>query len=66
LPLARKIDALFASQQSLTYEQLIAHRPTVAIDPNVTETDNGSKRVAYTASAPEGRKIVCIYCTSSA
>ncbi len=59
LPLARKIDALILQQPELTYEQLMALKPTVAIAESAVKPDpSGMLGVSFDASAPAGQEIV--------
>jgi len=58
LPFAHKIDSLIQKQPGLTYEQLLARRPSIKIDPEVIKSKTGEKTVSYNISAPAGQQIV--------
>jgi hypothetical protein len=55
LPLARKIDTEIARQPVLTYQQLLAQRPSVTIG---TKPDAQTRTVSCNISTPAGQKIV--------
>lgn len=58
LPLARKIDSMLVGQPALTYEQLLARRPSIAIAPNAVKSKSGERTVSYNISVPTGQEIV--------
>ena len=59
VPLARKIDSLIKKQPVLTYQQLLARKPSITIAERVENTEvAGQKTVSYKVSSPEGQKIV--------
>jgi hypothetical protein len=58
LPLARKIDSMLVGQPPLTYEQLLARRPSIIIAPEAEKDKTGEKTVSYNISAPAGQEIV--------
>lgn len=58
LPLARKIDDMIVKQPPLTYQQLLARRPLITIDPDAFKSKTGEKTVCYNISAPAGQQIV--------
>lgn len=60
LPLAWKLDKLIQLRSTLTYVQLLARRPKVAIhdfNPNI-RTRFGSKALRYTLESPTGTRII--------
>ena len=60
LPLARKIDSRIVQQPVLTYQQLIARRPSVTIASKL-EGVKGQRKVSYNVSTPENRKIAHVW-----
>ncbi len=59
LSLARKIDAMLVVQTPLTYEQLLARRPSITIAPRAEKTTSESLvKVSYDVSAPDGGEII--------
>jgi len=61
LPLARKIDALIKKQPALTYEQLLARKPSITIGERAQKTDlAGQETVSYEVSVPKGQEIVSV------
>jgi len=59
VPLALKIDSLIKKQPALTYEQLLARKPSITIAKRAEKTEvTAQKTVSYEVSAPEGQKIV--------
>ena len=61
LPLAHKIDAMLLAQPTLTYQELLARRPSVTIAANVDEAGmNGRRTVSYDISVPPGQEIVSV------
>jgi len=61
VPLARKIDSLIKKQPALTYEQLLARRPSIMLAEHAEKTEvAGQKTVSYKISAPEGQEIVSV------
>lgn len=61
LPLAQKIDSLIKNQPALTYQQLLARKPSVMIAPYAEKTKAAEqKTVSYEVSAPAGQEIVSV------
>jgi len=61
LPVAYKIDAMFIRQPALTYEQLLARRPSIKIAANAVKSTTADHFTApYNVSAPEGANIVSV------
>ncbi len=60
LPLARKIDSMLLGQPPLTYEQLLARRPSITIAANADKSANGEKTISYNISVPAGQEIIDI------
>jgi len=59
LSLARKIDSMLVEQTPLTYEQLLARRPSITIAPRAEKTTSESLvKVSYDVSAPDGGEII--------
>ena len=59
LPLATKIDALIQEQPALSYNQLLARRPSITIAPKAEKTlAEGQWAVSFDTSAPAGQEIV--------
>ena len=59
LPLTRKIDSLIKKQPVLTYEQLLARRPSIMIEDNATKSKMTLETtVSYNISATAGQEIV--------
>lgn len=61
LPLAKKIDALIQKQPALTYQELLARRPSIMIDANATKSKMTLETTtSYNVTAPAGQEIVDI------
>jgi hypothetical protein len=59
LPLAQKIDALIQKQPALTYEQILARRPTITMATKAEKTLAEEQwTVSFDTSAPAGQEIV--------
>jgi len=56
LPLARRLDAKIASQEPLTYEQLLERRPVVSVSARAPRPD----AAAYSVTVPGNRPVVGI------
>ncbi len=61
LPLAQKIDSLIKNQPALTYQQLLARKPSVTIAPYVDKVKtDGQRTVSYDISVPAGQEIISV------
>ena len=61
VPLALKIDSLIKKQPALTYEQLLARKPSITIAKRAEKTEvTAQKTVSYEVSVPKGQEIVSV------
>ena len=60
LPLAQKIDSAILGKPALTYEQLLARRPSITMAKNAEKVSYGSANIPFEVSPPAAADIVGI------
>ena len=58
LPLAQKIDSAILGKPALTYEQLLARRPSITMAKNAEKVSYGSANIPFEVSPPAAADIV--------